>query len=85
MPPPRTRAASHARGLYRPIENVLDVDGMQWAICTDSLIYHAVHRGTQTTLKRVQGGPKSEATKSWPYFCQILTDLYICFHWKLPW
>jgi len=36
--PPRTRAASHARGLYRPIENVLDVDGMQWAICTDSSI-----------------------------------------------
>ena len=22
----------------------------------------------------MEGGPKSEATNSWPYFCQILTD-----------
>jgi len=22
----------------------------------------------------IQGGPKSEAANSWPYFCQILTD-----------
>jgi len=29
-----------------------------------------------TRLATIQGEPKSEATNSWPYFCQILTDLH---------
>jgi len=31
----------------------------------------------------IQGEPKSRATDSWPYFCQILTDLKKI-HWKIP-
>ena len=39
---------------------------------------------TMTTTAISTGWAKNEATKSWPWFFEILTDLQF-FHWKIPW